>query len=274
MSFEVRDLILPHVRTWLAAAGDAPLVVGICGSQGSGKSTVSAKLVSALAREGVSACAISIDDFYLGAEERRRLGCDVHPLLQTRGVPGTHDVPLAIATIRALRRSEPVALPSFDKASDERVPFERWRQAAGPYDVIFFEGWCVGSTPQDEDDLANPVNAFEAENDREGNWRRHVNLRLATNYRQLFGLIDRQVLLAAPSFAVVEGWRLEQEETLRRNRLAAGQAVGSLMSRSKVQAFIQHYQRLTEHILHSMPAAADLTVQLDRDRRPSSVKSA
>ena len=35
-----------------------------------------------------------------------------------------------------------------------------------------------------------------------------------------------------------------------------------------VECFVQHYQRLTEHILAEMPARADLIIALDARRRP------
>lgn len=274
MSYDVRDLILPHVRRWREEAADAAIVIGVCGAQGSGKSTVSSQLVDALNQAGLAACAISLDDFYLTADDRRRLASEVHPLLRTRGVPGTHDVALAIATIEELREHRPIALPAFDKATDDRVPMERWNIATGKYDVILFEGWCVGATPEAEVSLSVPVNALEVERDTQGVWRRYVNVELATAYRPLFDLIDRQILLAAPSFAVVEDWRLEQEDSLARRQSDAGKQIGSLMKRAEIKAFIQHYQRLTEHILRSMPVTADLTIQLASDRRPLSLNYA
>jgi len=35
---------------------------------------------------------LSLDDFYLGHAARLQLARDIHPLLATRGVPGTHDI--------------------------------------------------------------------------------------------------------------------------------------------------------------------------------------
>jgi D-glycerate 3-kinase len=39
------------------------------------------------------------------------------------------------------------------------------------------------------------------------------------------------------------------------------------MDAAAVAAFIQHYERLTRHILTEMPGRADLTLYLDPDRR-------
>src|SRR4051812_24782738 len=71
-----------------------PIVAGLCGSQGSGKSTMALFLQVLLQDRGLKTAILSLDDLYLTLPERERLAADVHPLLRTRGVPGTHDVGL------------------------------------------------------------------------------------------------------------------------------------------------------------------------------------
>ncbi len=73
---------------------------GLAGLQGSGKSTLAAQLCAALTQRGIATLAMSLDDFYFGRGERKRLARDVHPLLATRGVPGTHDLDLLARTVR------------------------------------------------------------------------------------------------------------------------------------------------------------------------------
>ena len=93
----------------LGLPGPTP-VYGIVGLQGSGKSTLAAQLVRAGASRGLRVVALSIDDFYLTRRERQRLATRHHPLLATRGPPGTHDVALACATLDALRSGAPGTL--------------------------------------------------------------------------------------------------------------------------------------------------------------------
>lgn len=96
-----------------------PLVVGINGTQGSGKTTLADYLVPQLTHEhGLKALSVSLDDFYLSQSRRLQLAQAVHPLLKTRGVPGTHDLELAINTFNKLLATEPVAIPAFDKTQD------------------------------------------------------------------------------------------------------------------------------------------------------------
>lgn len=245
----------------------APLVVGVCGPQGSGKSTLVAIVKRLLEERGLSVAVLSLDDVYLPLAARNELARTVHPLLKTRGVPGTHDVDLALSILAALRKKGVVAIPAFDKAADDRRPQGEWARVQAPVDAILFEGWCVGAIPESERSLATPVNALERNEDPDGRWRRYVNRTLAQVYRRLFCEIDFLVLLTAPEFSIVYRWRLEQEIELRRSVAARGGDTSQLMSDAQLRRFVSHYERLTRHVLREMPARADIVVQLDAQRR-------
>lgn len=256
------EIVAQAVAGWLES-GPCPLILGICGSQGSGKSTLARGLVE---RFGVRAAVLSLDDLYLGKSARADLARAVHPLLATRGVPLTHDVERGCAILDDVKAGRPVRLPRFDKASDEPLPEAQWQVVDGPLDLLIFEGWCVGAAAQDESDLATPINALERGHDAEGRWRRAVNAALAGPYQALFARIDRLVLLAAPGFEVVRGWRTQQEAELRATLAATGRDPALAMTDAQVARFIQHYERLTRAILAELPARADLTLRLDPDR--------
>jgi D-glycerate 3-kinase len=235
------------------------VIVGLCGAQGSGKSTIAAATVRLLEARGLSALTLSIDDVYLPKAERRRLARDVHPLFATRGPPGTHDVALACTTLDALHNRGPVALPSFDKAADEPRPRSEWRTVQAPVDVVIFEGWCVGARAQDPAALTTPINVLEAQEDWDGAWRAHANSALAGPYQALFARLDALALLQVPGFEVVLGWRREQEHKLIAR-------TGRGMSDTDVDRFIAHYERLTRWILAEAPERADLVFPLAADR--------
>ncbi len=251
------------VRDWLKDA-EKPFVLGVCGAQGSGKSTLSEGLAGRLENEGINAALLSLDDLYLPPESRP---VDVSPLFATRGVPGTHDVTLGERVFASLKAGQPTRLPRFDKANDRPLAESDWPEITAP-DVIIFEGWCVGTHPQADSELAEPVNDLEREDD--GIWRRAVNEALKGPYATLFGHIDRLILLAAPGFEIVRDWRIEQENTLRTRLKAEGRTGARVMSDAEVGRFIQYYERLTRHILQTMPAYADLTLQLDSSRNMKS----
>jgi D-glycerate 3-kinase len=245
-----------------AKLGRRPLVLGLCGAQGSGKSTLAAALVEAARAQGLAGATLSLDDLYLTRAERVVLARDVHPLLATRGVPGTHDVALGLDLLARIDARQAVRLPRFDKTVDDRARQADWTAVPGALDLLVFEGWCVGARPQEAGALADPVNALETREDVGGYWRRWVNARLAGEYQDLFARIDALVLLAAPGFEVVAEWRLEQE-----------QAGAGVMEAGAIARFVQHYERLTGHILAEMPGRADLVIALAPDRTPLSIVS-
>jgi D-glycerate 3-kinase len=247
------------------------LIVGVCGPQGSGKTTMSLFLKTLLEERNFRVASMSIDDLYLTRAEREKLARTVHPLFLTRGVPGTHDVELGLRVLDGLSRAAPgqeTRVPRFDKAVDDRAPDTHWEIFAGPADVILFEGWCVGALPESEGSLLSPLNRLERERDTDGRWRRFSNDALAGSYRRLFGLIGYLILLQPPSFDCVWRWRALQEEKLRQ-RNPGGSRV---MSEEELERFIMHFERLTRHILAEMPSRADLVVEIDATQRPVSLR--
>jgi len=245
---------------------DSLVVIGLCGAQGSGKSTASAVLAELLNRDDLPTAAMSIDDFYLPHGERQQLARAVHPLLATRGVPGTHDVELALAVIESLADEGATQVPVFDKATDDRRPRALWRSVEGPLRAVILEGWCVGARPEPAARLAVPVNALERDEDAQGRWRGYVNQALEGRYAALFARLSPMVLLAAPSFEVVLAWRTEQEHKLRERLAREGGDGSRVMSDDQVARFISHYERITRHILEEMPARADHLIALDAGR--------
>ncbi len=257
------DALIAHRIIACRAALGRPVLAGLSGAQGSGKSTTALRLAKRLHDAGFSVAVLSLDDFYLTRAERALLSRDVHPLLSTRGVPGTHDVPMAVRTIEALQAQHGVtAAPVFDKPSDDRAPPAEWPRYASPVDIVLFEGWCVGVRPMPEDGLAHPINALERHEDAEGRWRRHVDAALRAEYRRLFDRIDFLVLLRAPGFEEVHRWRAEQEMNLTRSHDVSA----SIMNDAAIARFIAHYERLTRWILTDEPA--DLVIDIDTDRTP------
>jgi D-glycerate 3-kinase len=247
---------------------NAPYIVGINGCQGSGKSTLTALLCHLLEAEGLSIANLSLDDVYLTHSERQALGQTVHPLLATRGVPGTHDIALALQTLDALTHTTGyTSLPRFDKSTDDRTPQASWSKAQLPVDLIILEGWCLGSIPEETADLATPINALESQEDPEGHWRQYVNQQLQAHYLPLWEQIDYWIMLKAPSFDCVFQWRLEQEDKLRLKLQQEGKSTTGLMNQDAIQRFIQHYERITRHTLQTLPSNAHEIFTLDEQRQ-------
>lgn len=250
------------IAQWLGKEGRrfCPLIVGIGGAQGTGKSTLADFLRLYLAENGSFSVAIlSLDDFYFTHAERHQLGLAVHPLLATRGVPGTHDLQMlstCLDQLCILQPGETLALPRFDKAGDDRADPASWPVVEGPIDVIVLEGWCVGAAPQSRSSLVEAINTLERVADAGGIWRRYVNEQLAGPYATLFQRLDRLVYLRAPDFGAVRRWRLEQEHKLAERH-------GGGMSDAEVGRFVEHFERVTRATLEAPPPQADVVARFD-----------
>lgn len=264
----ISSTLLDLVRDLAIARGtaDRPPLIGVSGAQGCGKTTLARE---AAARLG--GAAFSLDDVYLTRAERAALARDVHPLFATRGPPGTHDLDLADRTVAALRAAGPdqaTALPAFDKLGDDRTAERDWPRARGRPAVILIDGWCLGATRQHPADLAAPVNALEREEDPNAIWRGYADEALAGRYQAFFRGFDAIVFLAAPSFDTVLDWRCEQEAGL----MGLGPASLPAARRADLSRFVQHFERITRHMLAG-GVVAEAVVDLDPNRRPLRVRA-
>ena len=244
------------------------LTLGINGPQGSGKSTLAKFLGVLLTTAHKKRVAVlSLDDFYLTKDARATLAQTIHPLLATRGVPGTHDTELCKAVLSKLKSASPedvTSIPRFDKAADDRAPEDQWTPIAGAPEIIIFEGWCVGASPQSENDLSSPLNDLEREEDADGRWRHYVNTSLAGDYTQLFSAIDMLVYFNPLGFERVFNWRQLQEQKLRE---ANAQGGAGIMSDDQLRRFMSHYERLTRHMMKALPNRADIVFDLGADQQ-------
>ena len=242
-------------------------VYGIGGLQGTGKSTLSVQVAGLAKTRGLHVEVLSIDDFYLDQPQRLHLARDVHPLLATRGPPGTHDVPLACAVIDALRSGRQTQLPRFDKISDRQWPVSQWPHA-GAADLVILEGWLLKTPAQTDAQLIEPLNAVERNEDASGIWRRYCNAALGCAYPALWQHIDRLLWLQGPGFDVVPGWRWQQEVTLQ-----IANPDRSTMTRPQVKRFVQFFERVSRHALRTVPGIAERSIRIDSNRLPIALQA-
>jgi len=236
-----------------------PYVLGLSGLQGSGKSTLARLLKIQAEHRGWPTEVLSLDDFYYSRSEREALAHQVHPLLKTRGVPGTHEIELLLSVLTALPNASekfPVTWPRFDKGRDTRMPPSRWPRATRPPRLVVMEGWALGLRPQLESALEEPVNALERLEDPDGHWRHWVNKQLRA-YQPLWRKLDALIVLQAPNWEVIREWRSETEKDL----LARGAPLA--MDTAAMQRFLLHFERLSRHALATLPVLADTCVEYD-----------
>jgi D-glycerate 3-kinase len=246
--------------------------VGINGSQGSGKSTLAEFIKDYLQdKYGLNVVVLSLDDFYLSKSQRLAMSVKVHPLFETRGVPGTHNVKQLKQVLTELAEpNNSVVIPRFDKSTDNPFPKNEWPVVKTPADIIILEGWCWGVTAQADNKLISPVNELEQSQDELAVWRSFVNRQLKQHYQPLYQFMDYWIMLKAPSFEHVYDWRLEQEQKL--SAANSDKQASGLMNAEQIERFIQYYQRLTEHALVSLPENCDLVFTLDPHRMIEPIK--
>ncbi len=253
---DFRQLAALLVDYWIE--GDYRLI-GIGGGQGSGKSTLCRLIASAFKHVGEKVAVLGIDDFYLPTNERLRLASEVHPLMATRGPPGTHDVDKLLKNIDMLIDGGSVRVPVFDKAKDDRVGN---RRIDGPITRLIVEGWCVGASPMPGAPEDVPINDLERDQDLKGDWRRYINNALETAYGDLVNRFDQLAYLKVPNMAAVRRWRLAQEQSL---------PAASRKSIGEINQFVGHYERLTLWMIEDVPTRADLVVHLGEGHEVTSV---
>ena len=240
---------------------DRPLVQGILGSQGMGKTTL-CRILSLICTElGYSCASLSLDDLYKTYGDRQQLK-QQDPRLSHRGPPGTHDIQLGIDALQACRDSQyPVAFPRFDKSAYGGEGERTTAESIEPADIIFFEGWFVGVRPIAPETFDRAPSPIATESDRQ--FAREMNERLQ-DYLPLWDCLDRLTILYPTDYRLSKQWRQQAE----REAIARGK---SGMSDADIDGFVDYFWRTLHPELFITPLAqnsdiADLVIEINRDR--------
>ena len=233
----------------------------IAGSQGAGKSTL-AKIFKLVLENAYKkkVMLLSIDDYYLSKNKRNKLSKNIHPLLITRGVPGTHDiVALKNDIINFQKKNFPIKTPRFNKLKDDISSKKNIIKNA---EILLLEGWCCGSPSINKKYLFQNINPLETIFDKNKKWRQYYNSQLKKDYKKVFRLFDQQIYIQPPSFSYILKWRYAQEKN---NALKSRNK--DLMNKKDLQKFIQHYEKLTKWMMKTMPAKADILIKIDSNQK-------
>ena len=240
------------------------LILGLSGSQGSGKTTVTGILQIILKKFfKKNIYVISIDDFYKTLRDRNRMSQQKHSLFKTRGVPGTHDINLIKNFFISVKRKKfkKIKLPKFNKSIDDRSKKNYWHNINKRPEIIILEGWCVGAKPQIISSLRKPVNILERHEDKDLIWRKYANEKLKKEYKEVFAMIDYFIFMKVPNFKIVFKWRLLQESKLRKKL----HYKKKIMTYSAIKRFIMFYQRITLQMMKDLSKSASIVLLLKKN---------
>ena len=253
-----------------------PVIIGLAGGQGSGKTTFAQFLKLILEKKySLKTITLSLDDIYKTKKERIRISNKINKLFLTRGVPGTHDVNFLIEFFKVLKNNnlnKSFLIPKFDKSIDDRLPKNKWYNLKKKIDIFILEGWCVGARPEENNqNLKRPINLLESLEDKDCKWRFNVNRQLKNNYKELFSFIDLMIYLKVPNFSKVLIWRTLQEKKLAYSMKKISKNKSSIMSESEIKRFIMFYERITKKMLLDMPKFADIIVPINSNHQPKKI---
>jgi len=267
----IKSFLIP-LCFWISKKAEKkrPYFVGLAGGQGTGKTTISSLIRIILTKYfKLNVFRISIDDFYKTRNERINLSKRVHPMLLTRGVPGTHNINMMLSFFKKskIRKFKRFKLPTFNKAIDDRYNKNKWYDLKMRPDVIIFEGWCVGAKSEKSISLKKSINSMEKLKDKKQVWRKYVNDQLKSKYKKLYSQLNCLIYLKAKNFSLLQKWRLKQERKL----WVKSKVKSKIMSRGDVLNFMQTYQRITQNMFKKMPKYASIILNLNSNHQ---IKSA
>ena len=265
----IKSFLIP-LCFWISKKANIkrPYFVGLAGGQGTGKTTSSSLIEIILTKYfKLKVFRISIDDFYKTRKERISLSKRVHPMLLTRGVPGTHDINMMLKFFKKVKskKFKRLKLPTFNKAIDDRYNKKYWYDLKKKPDVIIFEGWCVGAKPEGNNTLNKTINLMEKNKDKKRIWRKYVNQQLKSKYKKLYSQLNCLIYLKAKNFSLLQKWRLKQERKLLVNNKKNSKL--KIMNKEDVLSFMQTYQRITQNMFKNMPQYASIIINLNSNHQ-------
>ncbi|KAF8393310.1 hypothetical protein HHK36_021551 [Tetracentron sinense] len=266
--FWCEDQISRHRSMFRDREDIPPLVIGFSAPQGCGKTTLVFALDYLFRVTDRKSATISIDDFYLTAEDQAKLR-EANPgntLLEVRGNAGSHDLSFSIETLTALRKltkeGMKMKLPRYDKSAyggrGDRAEPSKWPEVEGPLTVVLFEGWMLGFKPLPTEVVKTIDPQLEV-----------INKNLEAYYDAWDKFIEAWIVIKIKDPNCVYQWRLQAEVAMR----AEGKPG---MSDEEVMDFVSRYLPAYKAYLPKLysegPSGSDpehlLMAEIDEERNP------
>ncbi|GME81149.1 unnamed protein product [Ambrosiozyma monospora] len=253
---------IEYLKPFIRAKSPAkPLIIGIEGPQGSGKTWLATHLKEQLSKlfPSLNFINFSMDDFYLTFQEQ----CIVNEknkgnmLLQGRGLPGTHDLDLLKECLLEIQSGEnSVEIPVYDKSLNsgkgDRLPHKDWIRIEKDkkVDVLIFEGWfngyrAIGNTTK----LIERWHEIQRQQSPKFDSLTESHIvkldKDLKKYEEIWKFFDCFIYLTTPRLDNVYTWRLQQEHDLISKK-------GSGMTDKEVELFVDRYMPAYHLYYHNL----------------------
>ncbi|GAA0145009.1 nucleotide kinase [Lithospermum erythrorhizon] len=245
-----------------------PLVIGFSAPQGCGKTTLVFALEYLFRVTGRKCATLSIDDFYLTAEDQIKLR-ETNPgntLLEYRGNAGSHDLPFSVETLTAVtqltQEGMKMKLPRYDKSAysgrGDRGDPSTWPEVEGPLTAVLFEGWMLGFKPVPSEVVKAVDPQLEI-----------INKNLESYYDAWDKFVNSWIVIKIKDPSYVYHWRLQAEIAMRNDGKPG-------MSDEEIRDFVSRYLPAYKAYLPTLyaegPNGSDpehlLVIAIDEGRNP------
>jgi len=255
---EIEKYISPLIRK--IKKKKKPLIVGIQGGQGTGKTTLADFLKKRL-KTNYKVKSFSIDDFYKTYKERKKLSKKHkdNPFYQIpRGMPGTHRVKKLKNTLKKIKKGKSFEIPRFDKSlHDAAGGISGKTKVKQKQDFVFFEGWCLGLPYITPKVLIQHCKKHNINIDYK---KKHLQTltKHIKSYIQLWKYIDFFVMLQPSSASLHKRWRYKQEKELKKEKKKG-------MTKKEIEHFVDLYLPLT-YVCYDL-IKPDIRLFIDKNHR-------
>ena len=237
----IETWLIPLIKSHTRIHPSRPLILGLSGVQGSGKSTIVTSIQDLLIAKGYKTAQFSLDDLYMTHADQCALAAanKSNELLQSRGQFGTHDLTLARRIFSELLENKPgkLSLPSYDKSvhhgRGDRADEKDWKPVELPLQCVIFEGWGVGFKELSDSEVRLKHSDQSTKASRHALEHLQAMNDSLREYNQIMPL-DGLIVFVPQQLDFVYEWRQQQERELR-------QRTGRGMSEQEVSAFVDRY---------------------------------
>lgn len=168
-------------------------------------------------------------------------------MLQGRGPPGTHDIPLLQTVLSSVTKmnessNSSIDLPAFDKSQysgfGDRSPTPI--KLTGPIDIFILEGWSLGFEPLDTETLKQLHDHGRTSKKHPISTLEQINQNLRDFASDINNRFDTHISIFPESYDYVYKWRLQQEHHMKSDNGGKG------MTDEEVEKFVDRYMPVYE----------------------------